>query len=253
VEFFSVITCKKFILPVKVTESYITLTSLTAISTPAAYRAFEAALESKGLAMVPAGKFLKIVKGNNKSGDATTNTPDQTDPIKTVALYIHYANATSLAEVLQAFTTKEGKIIADIPTNGLIISDRSSNIEQLTKIVNALNTSHTGDPPSTATPKSPARLELTFTEEKSSATYKLTTPDKSQPSRLELRGPEQDLYIEFVWLKDGSALQYNIKRTTFGKSGSTVVDLSGTIGLPTTGKTSLINTPGLNLELGFTP
>jgi type II secretory pathway component GspD/PulD (secretin) len=60
VEFFSVVTCKKFIVTAKVQHELITLLSAAPVSTEDAFKVFEAALNTAGVFMTPEGKFFKL-------------------------------------------------------------------------------------------------------------------------------------------------------------------------------------------------
>ena len=60
IEFFSTGSCKQFIVSSKIKNERITLLSSTPLSREEAYKAFEATLDSAGIAVTAQGKFLKL-------------------------------------------------------------------------------------------------------------------------------------------------------------------------------------------------
>jgi type II secretory pathway component GspD/PulD (secretin) len=57
------------------------------------------------------------------------------DPIVIELIELDYADAEYLASVLAPLLSKEGKIVAYVPTNTLIIKDRASLVKRLREII----------------------------------------------------------------------------------------------------------------------
>ena len=96
--------------------------------------AFQAVLESQGLAWQPLpGGIINVV---NKSDLARA---DSTVPTETRLVRINYAKATALQGPVASIVTKRGAVVADTTTNSLVITDITSRIDQDVAFVQALD------------------------------------------------------------------------------------------------------------------
>lgn len=234
IEFFSVVTCKRFILPDKLNNLPIYLSSQSPLSVEEAYLAFEVSLEASGLSLVPEGKFLKIVKAD---------APSQ-KPLKTEVFSIRYGDANELVRILEALFPAEGRLFSYSPTNALIVSGSDSFLERVHKLITPV-----GDTPPATNPTS--QLLLFFLEGKQQSLYQLSMPKEGAPSRLELRTPSLELFIELTALKESGVIQYQIKRKTHSKEESSTISLSGLIQLPASGEVTLMDASDLGLRVSL--
>jgi type IV pilus assembly protein PilQ len=96
--------------------------------------AFNAVLESQGLAMVTLeGGILQVV---NKSDLARA---DSTVPVTTVLVRVNYSKASSLVPSVKSILTKRGDVVADSTTNALVITETTTRINQVEQFVRGLD------------------------------------------------------------------------------------------------------------------
>ncbi len=135
----SSITCAQFIVAVPVQGKKLTIVSPQLITPEEAYRLFFAALDSLGLTVEPAGKFLRVVE-NAKArytplpimGEGQRAPSDRRYVTKLVRL--QYLDALDLTNnVLNRLKTDTGDIIAY--HSSIIITDQSQSINRLVKII----------------------------------------------------------------------------------------------------------------------
>lgn len=147
VKFFAELTQKNFVIDEKV-KGKVTIFSPSQLSVDDAYRVFLSVLELKGFAAVPAGKVTQILP--------VTEVP----PDRVIEVYpLANANAEDLVKVLtvvvtrpaQAGTARRGtqqpgdfegavQILADKPTNSLIITATARDLELVKEVVRKLDT-----------------------------------------------------------------------------------------------------------------
>jgi general secretion pathway protein D len=147
VKFFSELTQKNFVIDDKV-KGKVTIFSPSKLSVDDAYRVFLSVLELKGFAAVPAGEVTQILPVTEVPAD------------RVIEVYpLSNANAEDLVKVLtvvvtrpaQAGTARRGtqqagdfegaiQILADKPTNALIITATARDIELVKEIVRKLDT-----------------------------------------------------------------------------------------------------------------
>jgi general secretion pathway protein D len=147
VKFFSELTQKNFVIDEKV-KGKVTIFSPSKLSVDDAYRVFLSVLELKGFTAVPAGEVTQILP--------VTEVP----PDRVIEVYpLANANAEDLVKVLtvvvtrpaQAGTARRGtqqagdfegaiQVLADKPTNSLIITATARDIELVKEIVRKLDT-----------------------------------------------------------------------------------------------------------------
>jgi len=144
VKFISELTGKNFILDEKVTGKKVTIISPTKISKEEAYRVFESILDIKGLTTVPSGRVIKILP----TKDATTQSlktvvgEDKTpvsDSLVTRLVPLKYVDSAEMAQILKPLMSRDSQIDAYGPTNTLIMTDTSSNIARLLRILKELD------------------------------------------------------------------------------------------------------------------
>ncbi len=146
VKFFSELTQKNFMIDEKV-KGKVTIFSPSKLSIDDAYRVFLSVLELKGFAAVPAGEVIQILP--------VAEVP----PDRVIEVYpLANANAEDLVKVLNVVVTRpaqagqarratqagdfEGavQILADKPTNALIITATARDLELVKEVVRKLDT-----------------------------------------------------------------------------------------------------------------
>jgi general secretion pathway protein D len=144
VKFISELTGKNFILDEKVKGKRVTIISPTKITKDEAYRVFESILDIKGLTTVPSGRIIKILPVK----DATTQNLETvvgkerlalSDSVLTRLIPLQYVNSEEMVNILKPLMSRESQIDAYGPTNTLILTDTSSNIARLMRILKELD------------------------------------------------------------------------------------------------------------------
>lgn len=140
----SKLTGKNFIIDPSVSGK-ISIIAPSQITVAEAYKAFLAALAIRQLAVVPAGKFLKIRRSQDAQRDSIETYNGEYfpnyDQFITRIIKLKYINAETVLNQLQKtmLTTNSGNIVAYGPTNSLIISDYGSQIERVNKMLEQLD------------------------------------------------------------------------------------------------------------------
>jgi general secretion pathway protein D len=122
----------------------ITIISPTQMSMAEAYNLFLTVLNAKGFAVVPSGKFNKIVPTRDVKENSLPTTLEGSSGEQYVTHLVPLQNvdATLLATtVLTPLVPKTSNIVAYAPANTLIITDTAANITRLLKIVQELDVS----------------------------------------------------------------------------------------------------------------
>jgi general secretion pathway protein D len=150
VRLISQITGKRFILPSKGRSIKATVYAPTKVTAAEAYNAFLSILELNGMALVPAGRYLKIVESGRVEGRAIPlYTADETVPtgdrFLTRLQRISNISAEDASQVLERFKSGDGSITAYAPTNMLIITDTGTNIRRMLRILNVIDLPRTGE------------------------------------------------------------------------------------------------------------
>lgn len=110
------------------------------------YRALESILEVKKLAMVPSGELVKIVT----RADAKLKSVDvrvgkglegvtRDDRIFTQVVRLEHANVQDVWKIIGPLVPKEGSVVISSQTNTIVITDTSSNIYRLLKIIQEMD------------------------------------------------------------------------------------------------------------------
>jgi general secretion pathway protein D len=132
------LTGKNFILDKEV-KGRVSIISNSPITVSDAWRAFLTSLDMNGLAIVPTGKYLRIMRQNDAKGKnvrlySGTRAPN-TDALVTKIFKIKYISAKELENVIRTYANMGARIYGFEQTNTLIITDTGSNIEKIAKMI----------------------------------------------------------------------------------------------------------------------
>ncbi|MCX6349737.1 MAG: type II secretion system protein GspD [Candidatus Aureabacteria bacterium] len=145
IKYISDLTGKNFIVDESV-RGPITIVSPTKIPIDEAYKVFESILEVKGFAAIPAGKVMKVAaKGQQATrnidlkvgGDLSQIVPE--DTLVTQLIPLQYVSVEKINTALARLFSREAAVIPYPTTNTLIVTDYSSNIHRLVKIIKELD------------------------------------------------------------------------------------------------------------------
>jgi general secretion pathway protein D len=149
VRLISSITGKAFIIPNDTRSIKATVYAPSKVTPAEAYRAFLSILELNGLALVPSGRYLKVVESQGIEGKTVpllvdTNVPAE-DRFVTHLHRIKEVTAEDVATLLGRFKSAEGSLTAYAPTNTLILTDTGNNIRRMLRIVEAIDVARAGE------------------------------------------------------------------------------------------------------------
>ncbi len=132
------LTGKNFILDKEV-KGRVSIISNSPISVSDAWRAFLTSLDMNGLAIVPTGKYLRIMRQNDAKGKNvrlySNKRAPNTDALVTKIFKIKYISAKELENVIRTYANMGARIYGFEQTNTLIITDTGSNIEKIAKMI----------------------------------------------------------------------------------------------------------------------
>ena len=144
----SEVTGKNFIVDPRV-NAKVTMLSSTPMSAGAFYEAFLSVLQVYGYVAVPAGKVIKIVPNTDARQLPSRDLPNQinstSDELVTQIITLKNISAAQLVPLLRPLVPQYGQLAAYAAGNMLIISDRSSNVSRILRIVERMDES--GDEP----------------------------------------------------------------------------------------------------------
>jgi general secretion pathway protein D len=145
IRFISELTGKNFVIDDTV-KGKVTIISPTKITANEAYKVFESVLEVKGYTAVPSGKIIKIVHSRDaRFKDVETKSgksffPSRKgDKVITQLIPLEYADSKEIKKLLAPLVSKNSNIAEYSATNTLIITDVSSNIHRLMKIIKEID------------------------------------------------------------------------------------------------------------------
>jgi len=145
IKWISDLTGKNFIIDNNV-RGAVTVISPTKIPLDEAYKVFESILEVRGFAAVPAGKVIKIsttregTKRNIKTAvGASLEQIVPEDTLVTQLIPLQYAAVDKIRNALGQLFSKNASVIPYPTTNTLIVTDISSNIHRLVRIIKELD------------------------------------------------------------------------------------------------------------------
>ncbi|MFC1876926.1 type II secretion system secretin GspD [Thermodesulfobacteriota bacterium] len=148
IKFISELTGKNFIIDQRV-KGKATIISPSKISVTEAYKVFESVLEVHGFTTIQAGKIIKIVPSPDaRSKNIETRLREESgaaaDKVVTQLIPLKYAAASEIKKLFAPLVSKSSIILDYSPTNTLIVTDVYSNIQRLTKILEAIDILKTG-------------------------------------------------------------------------------------------------------------
>ncbi|MET0389314.1 MAG: type II secretion system secretin GspD, partial [Polyangiales bacterium] len=150
VRLMSQITGRAFVLPSKPRSIKATIYAPTKVTAGEAYAAFLSILEMNGMAVVPAGRYLKIVESGRIEGRAVPlfsgdDDVPSGDTYVTNLMQVKNIAAEDAAKLLERFKSGDGGLIAYAPTNTLIMTDTATNLRRMRRILEAVDIARTGE------------------------------------------------------------------------------------------------------------
>ena len=151
ISWISSITCKQFILPgtIPANSKKVTVVAPQLITPEEAYRLFLAALDSVGLTVQDSGKFFRIIETVKARGNAPLIGIDgevvQADRYVTRLVRVEHVDANEVSQVLTRLKTEQGDIAVYPSQSALIITDLSSSVTRMLKILDELDQPSQGE------------------------------------------------------------------------------------------------------------
>jgi len=148
IKFISELTSKNFVVDQRV-KGKVTVISPAKISVKEAYKVFESVLEVHGYTTVKAGQVIKIVPSPDaRSKNIETRLKEEAaspaDRVVTQLIPLKFANSAEIKTLFAPLISKSSVILAYPPTNMLIVTDISSNIKRLLRILKAIDVTGMG-------------------------------------------------------------------------------------------------------------
>ncbi len=152
VEAVSKITCRNFILTNKIRSQKFKVTSPSPIRAGMVWRVFLSALEANDFAVVPSGRFWKVIQANDgtrspipfyQAGDDIRGrgevfaTDDQM--VTKIFRVEHGGNANNIVNYLNIFKSNRGQIHPFQGSNLIVMTDFASSVERLERILAELD------------------------------------------------------------------------------------------------------------------
>jgi general secretion pathway protein D len=140
----SELTGKNFLVDDKI-RGKVTIIAPKPVTLDEAYQVFLSVLEIQGFTVVTQGPIIKIVPSREvKERPLPTaldgqRPPSATDEFVTQLIPMAYADANDIRALLTPLVSKQSSMLAYVPTNTLVLTDSSSNISRLLKIIRALD------------------------------------------------------------------------------------------------------------------
>lgn len=136
------ITGKNFIIDPRVSGK-VTVISKHPMDSDEIYRVFLSILEVHGFSAIHSGNVIKIIPDvkAKQSGMpvGAPRDPNSADEIETRVIQVNNVAAAQLVPILRPLVPQEGHLAAYVPTNVLIVSDRSSNIQRILSIIRRID------------------------------------------------------------------------------------------------------------------
>lgn len=124
----------------------VTLISPTQVRLAEVYKIFESVLQVKGYAAVPSGKIVKIVPRAEAAKSnlmiRVGNNPElipTDDSLVTQIVPINFADASDISGLLTPLISPGGSVATYPSTNTIILTDTSSNIHRIVKLIQKLD------------------------------------------------------------------------------------------------------------------
>jgi len=135
----SQITGKNFIVDPRV-KGKVTVISKKALNEAEVYSTFLSILQVHGFSTIPSKGIIKIVPdAAAKQNSAPFGGSKYGDQLVTRVIVIKNVNAAQLVPILRPLIAQQGHLAAYAPTNVLIVSDRSKNIQRIIKIISKID------------------------------------------------------------------------------------------------------------------
>ena len=134
-------TGRNFVVDPRV-KAKVTVISTDPVSADGLYEVFLSVLQVHGYSAVPAGDLTKIVPDvTAKQGPVPIlgDNTDSSDQLVTQVVKVINVPAAQLVPILRPMVPQQGHLAAYAATNSLIITDRSSNIQRLTTIIERID------------------------------------------------------------------------------------------------------------------
>ena len=135
-------TGKNFIVDPRV-KAKVTVISANTMTPDEVYEVFLSVLQVHGFAAVPTDSVIKIVpEVNAKSGPTPIITDGRKipgDELVTKVIRLEHVPAAQLVPILRPLVPQQGHLAAYAPTNSLIITDHSANINRLMQIIHGVD------------------------------------------------------------------------------------------------------------------
>jgi general secretion pathway protein D len=133
----------KTIIPDGRVRAQVTMLSQTAMTPDAFYEAFLALLQVYQFVAVESGGIIKIVPDANArqmpNRDLPSRLVDGSDELVTQVIAVENVNAAQLVPVLRPLMPQAAHLAAYPPSNILIVSDRSSNVSRVMRIIKRID------------------------------------------------------------------------------------------------------------------
>jgi general secretion pathway protein D len=140
------ITQQNFIVPERIKGQRITILSPAKITAAEAHQVFYTALSANSISVVRVGKFYKLVDAREAMKDTIPTCVDdepgcarRVEQMVTEILHVHHADASQVAGIIKAMLSKDGDINVFTPSNSIIVSEYSPNLQRLRRIIDALD------------------------------------------------------------------------------------------------------------------
>jgi general secretion pathway protein D len=137
------LTGKNFIYNPQDIKGRISVVSQTPITVGDAWNAFLTALNMRGFALVPSGKYLRIERIANAKEKQTPiyadRKPPNNDEFITRVIPLRYIDATEFEQAFRLWMPREARIQPYAQTNTIIITDTAAHINRMVELINLLD------------------------------------------------------------------------------------------------------------------
>ncbi|MCW5829264.1 MAG: type II secretion system secretin GspD [Deltaproteobacteria bacterium] len=147
---FAKLTNRNFLLPENFKDSKVTVISPRKLTLDEGWRVFETILSQAGYTIVPGKSINRIVtKKDSISLPIPTYRTDRLTPGSTSESFVtrlfplQHTNVEEMKNIIRPFVTKDGDLVSYAPTNLLIITETSNNINHVLRLLEELDTPST--------------------------------------------------------------------------------------------------------------
>ena len=145
IDIMSRVTDKNFIID-PIVKGNVTVVAPKRVPKEEAYGVFESILELNGFSLVPVGDIIKVVPSKSATQRSIPVRPgrkpedvDKGDQIVTQLIPIEHSEAQAIVSILSPLISRDANITAYANTNTIILTEVSSNINRLLKIVQEID------------------------------------------------------------------------------------------------------------------